>query len=133
MTTAVQAALAAGALQIAAAFGVGGDRWDVSAPGGDGLSGPALAPAIGLSLGVWAGHVKRAEATALTPAAPGVPAPAELWHAIGADDVISMGGGFTTPLAAGHTLTSQADPSLRFRVAASVRVAGYARFILEPC
>ncbi|HMQ30016.1 MAG TPA: hypothetical protein PKD53_04775 [Chloroflexaceae bacterium] len=123
-----QQTLAEGALLIAAALGVGGDQWAVHRAAGDGLSGPAgLVP-----LGTWAGHVKRSKPTQVQPAAPGVPVPATEWHAVGELVTFPALDGSTLALAVGDTLTSEADPGLRFAIIAPYAVAGYARFILRP-
>lgn len=123
-----QQALAEGALLIAQALGVGGAAWQVAAvAAGDGLSGPAT-PA---DVGAWAGYVKRSTPTSRTPTAPGVPAPSEEWHAIGASDQVVITEGYSEPLAVGHVLISAADETLRFRITGPIRVAGYARFLLE--
>jgi hypothetical protein len=126
--TATQQALAAGALRIAELLGIGGEHWQVTAhDAGDGLSGPAGETLIGL----WPGRVKRATSTQASPTAPGLPAGTEAWHAIGADDQVVVTPDWGVPLAVGHILTSVADESLRFRVAARIPVAGHARYLLE--
>lgn len=123
-----QQALAEGALLIARALGVGGASWTVHRPAGDGLSGPA-GP---VPLGAWAGHVKRSKPTQVQPSAPGVPVPATEWHAVGEAATFPALDGSTLELAVGDTLTSEAEPALRFAIAAPYAVAGYARFILRP-
>lgn len=122
-----QQALAEGALLTGELLGVGGGTWSVSRAAGDGLSGPA-GP---VPVGAWAGFVKRAKATQAQPAAPGTPAPATEWHALGASPLIACVDGSTLPLAAGDVLTSQADPALRFAITAPYAVAGYARYIVR--
>lgn len=123
-----QQALAEGALLIAATLGIGGTRWTVHRTAGDGLSGPA-APA---PVGTWAGHVKRSKPTqAPAPAAPGIPVGMTEWHAVGATATFPALDGATLALAVDDTLTSEADPFLRFAIVAPYAVAGYARFILR--
>jgi hypothetical protein len=122
-----QAKLAAAALRLSREFGIGGDQWTVTAAAGDGLSGPG-GPAVA---GTWAGRVKRSQATQLAATGPAVPVGLDEWHAVGTAGDIALAAGGTRPLAVNDVLTSLADPALRFRVAAPIRVAGYARYILE--
>lgn len=124
-----QQALAEGALLIGELFGLGGETWAVSGPAGDGVSGPT-GPA---ELGTWTGRVKRSRATQAQDLAARVSRPVTEWHAIGADAAITPLDPDDEPLtlAVGYTLTSVADPSLRFLVKDPHVVAGYVRFILE--
>lgn len=126
--TSTQQLLANAALRLGRELGVGGMSWTVHRATGDGLGGPA-GP---VPLGTWAGHVKRAKPTQVQPSAPGVPVPATEWHAVGEAATFPALDGSTLELAVGDTLTSEAEPALRFAITAPYAVAGYARFILRP-
>lgn len=126
-----QLALADGALEIAAMFGLGGPLWSVARRTGNGITGPA-APA---TIGTWPGYVKATGQRIATTLA-GHDALATGHDAIGPSAAIELTAeaealGLVDQLLVGDTLTSVATPALRFTVKADQHKIAHARYTLE--
>jgi hypothetical protein len=116
-----QKAIARAELTIGKKLGVGGAQWSVSRTTGDGVGSPVAVVAVG----TWAGYVVEEDPAQLGAAAPGSAVGAKLWYAVGTAATIAP----TGSLLAGDVLTSVADPSIAFALAAPDLVVGYARYL----
>lgn len=105
-------------LTIGREFGVGGESWSILRPVGDGQSAPVTLIAVG----TWAGYVVKDSRERPAPAAPLVDVGAAPWHAVG----------LIAGPQVGDVLVSAADPLLAFAVKGADRVAGYARYLVDP-
>jgi hypothetical protein len=120
-------AIAQAELEIGRMLGIGGAAWSVGRPSGEGVSAPSTTTTVGL----WAGYVAEEDPAALSSAAPGATVGVKRWYAVGAGAaVVVVPPALDTTLAVGDTLTSVADSSLRFSIAAQDTVVGYVRYLL---
>jgi hypothetical protein len=118
------ATVAAGELLAGQVLGIGGALWDVSSPGGDGLSAPqGLA-----SAGSWAGYVYRATLPQDRASAPGTSVVSAEWVAVGETPLTSE----SEELDAGYVLTSVDDPALSFAIVGPEPVAGFVKYQVRP-